>query len=57
MRRSHLLDTGAIIALEASCYAVRRSLDIAQLVAVEVLGIRAHARNCEDLLIFLNALL
>lgn len=52
-----LLDTGTIIFLESSLDLRSRSINITQALAVQIFGFGSHARNSQDLLILLHALL
>lgn len=57
LNHDHLLDAGTIVSLKATFYPICRVLDLSQLLSVQIFGVRAHARNREDLVILLYSLL
>ena len=55
--QTHLLNTGAIVFLEASFNLHGSRIDVAQTLTIEILSFSSHARNGQDLLVLLHALL
>jgi predicted RNA-binding Zn ribbon-like protein len=54
---TNLAHTCTLIFREASRYAIRSWCDAAQAISIHFFGVRAHASNGEDLVVFLNTLL
>ena len=57
LSRSYLFDTCTVIFLKATFYPAGRDLDVAKFLSIKIFGLGSHARDGQDLLVFLDTLL